>query len=95
MLRPRVIPVLTLRGAGLVKTEGFRDPRYVGDPLNAIRIFNEKEVDELLVIDLAATVENRAPQFTRLRHRGCSGLVVIGLGGQGERIAIQDSRSDR
>ncbi len=54
MLRPRVLPVLLLQGGRLVKTMRFRKPRYVGDPINAVRIFNEKEVDELIVIDIDA-----------------------------------------
>lgn len=54
MLRPRVLPALLLQGGRLVKTVRFRKPRYVGDPVNAVRIFNEKEVDELIVIDIDA-----------------------------------------
>ena len=54
MLRPRVLPALLLQGGRLVKTVRFRKPRYVGDPINAVRIFNEKEVDELIVIDIDA-----------------------------------------
>mgnify|MGYP001202541387 CR=1 FL=1 len=63
MHRPRVIPVLLLKGKGLVKTIKFADPGYVGDPLNAVRIFNEKEVDELIVLDISASKENRGPNF--------------------------------
>ena len=54
MLRPRVLPALLLQAGRLVKTVRFRKPRYVGDPINAVRIFNEKEVDELIVIDIDA-----------------------------------------
>ena len=57
MLRPRVIPVLLAQRGGLVKTRTFTDPVYVGDPLNAIRIFNEKEVDELALLDISASVQ--------------------------------------
>lgn len=67
MVRVRVIPVLLVRGNGLVKTTRFRDPVYVGDPINAIRIFNEKEVDELIVLDIEATREGRAPRLDLLR----------------------------
>ena len=63
MLRHRVIPCLLLRNGGLVKTERFKKPKYIGDPINAIRIFNEKEVDELLVIDIEATRSQRGPNF--------------------------------
>lgn len=63
MLRPRVIPCLLIRDKGLVKTVKFKDPKYVGDPLNAVKIFNEKEVDELMVIDIDATVDGREPDY--------------------------------
>lgn len=63
MLKPRVIPCLLLRGQGLYKTIKFAAPKYVGDPVNAVKIFNEKEADELLVLDITATVEKREPNF--------------------------------
>jgi len=61
MLKARVLPCLLLKNRGLVKTTGFRDPVYVGDPINAVRIFNEKEVDELVFLDITATVERKEP----------------------------------
>jgi len=63
MLRPRIIPCLLVSDNGLVKTVKFKDPKYVGDPINAVKIFNEKEVDELLVVDIDATVQNREPNY--------------------------------
>jgi cyclase len=63
MFKTRVIPCLLLKENGLVKTTQFRDPKYVGDPINAVRIFNEKEVDELILLDIQATVEQRRPQM--------------------------------
>jgi cyclase len=63
MLRPRIIPCLLLHQGGLVKTRGFKDPKYVGDPINAVKIFNEKEADELIVLDIDATVQGREPNF--------------------------------
>lgn len=63
MLRPRVIPCLLVRQGGLVKTVQFADGKYVGDPLNAVRLFNEKEVDEIMVVDIDASVLNREPDF--------------------------------
>ena len=63
MLRPRIIPCLLLHQGGLVKTQGFKEPKYVGDPINAVRIFNEKEADELMVLDIDATVKKVAPDF--------------------------------
>jgi cyclase len=63
MLRPRIIPCLLVHKGGLVKTQAFKDPKYLGDPINAVRIFNEKEADELMVLDIDATVNNVAPDF--------------------------------
>ena len=63
MLRPRIIPSLLLHNKGLVKTVNFKSPKYVGDPINAVRIFNEKEVDELALLDISASKENRRPNF--------------------------------
>jgi imidazole glycerol-phosphate synthase subunit HisF len=61
MLRPRLIPCLLIHNGGLVKTVEFGEPKYVGDPLNAVRIFNEKEVDELMVVDIDASRRGIAP----------------------------------
>jgi imidazole glycerol-phosphate synthase subunit HisF len=63
MLRPRVIPCLLLKGGGLVKTVRFANPKYVGDPVNAVKIFNEKEADELIVLDIGATTTGREPNY--------------------------------
>jgi len=63
MLRPRIIPVLLIRDKGLVKTVNFNDGKYVGDPINAVKIFNEKEADELIVLDIDATSNNLKPNF--------------------------------
>lgn len=63
MLRPRIIPCLLVHQGGLVKTQGFTDPKYVGDPINAVRIFNEKEADELMVLDIDATAKGVEPDF--------------------------------
>ena len=57
MLIPRITPCLLIQNGRLVKTRRFTDAKYVGDPINAVRIFNEKEVDELIVLDISATVE--------------------------------------
>jgi len=59
----RIIPILLLKDAGLVKTQKFKDPKYVGDPLNAVKIFNEKEVDELIFLDITATRDNKKPSL--------------------------------
>jgi cyclase len=63
MLRPRIIPSLLLHDKGLVKTVNFKSPKYVGDPINAVRIFNEKKVDELAFFDIDATVINKEPDY--------------------------------
>lgn len=68
MLRSRIIPCLLIHKKGLVKTVNFKNPKYVGDPINAVKIFNEKEVDELIVLDIDASVENREPNFEMIKN---------------------------
>ncbi len=68
MLSPRIIPCLLVKNNGLVKTVKFKDPKYVGDPINAVKIFNEKEVDELIVLDIDATVQNREPNYKMIEN---------------------------
>ncbi|RZK09997.1 MAG: imidazole glycerol phosphate synthase subunit HisF, partial [Flavobacterium sp.] len=68
MLRPRIIASLLVQDNGLVKTTKFKDPRYLGDPMNAVRIFNEKEVDELAVFDISATINGKGPNFRLIEH---------------------------
>jgi imidazole glycerol-phosphate synthase subunit HisF len=68
MLRPRIIPCLLVQNGGLVKTVGFSQPKYVGDPINTVRIFNEKEVDELIVADIDATVQTREPNYAMIAN---------------------------
>jgi cyclase len=63
MLKPRITPCLLVHKGGLVKTVRFQEPKYVGDPMNAVKIFNEKEADELIVLDIDATAERREPDF--------------------------------
>jgi len=68
MLRSRITPCLLVHNKGLVKTTAFKDPKYVGDPINAVKIFNEKEVDELIVLDIDASVEKRGPDFNLIQN---------------------------
>ena len=68
MLYPRIIPCLLVKDKGLVKTVNFKNPKYIGDPINAVRIFNEKEVDELIVFDIDATLEKREPDYNLIEH---------------------------
>jgi cyclase len=78
---PRIIPVLLLADGGLVKTVRFREPRYVGDPINAVRIFNEKQVDELMVLDIRATVEGRPPDESAIAEIVSEAFMPVGYGG--------------
>lgn len=81
MLRNRVIPILLVKDHGLVKTIKFTNPQYVGDPINAIRIFNEKEVDELELVDISATPGNRGPNFDLVRDVASECFMPLGYGG--------------
>ncbi len=81
MLRPRIIPCLLIKNKGLVKTINFGTPKYVGDPINAVRIFNEKEVDELLVIDIDATAEAREPDYAVIEFLAAECRMPLCYGG--------------
>ena len=81
MKRVRVIPALLIHKQGLVKSVRFKDYRYVGDPINAVRIFNEKEVDELAIIDIDATRENRPPNIARIAEIESEAFMPIAYGG--------------
>jgi cyclase len=81
MLRTRVIPCLLLRGNGLVKTVQFKNPTYIGDPINAVKIFNDKEVDELVFLDITATLEKRGPNFKLLNELSTECFMPLGYGG--------------
>jgi cyclase len=77
----RVIPTLLLKNAGLVKTMRFKDPKYIGDPLNAVKIFNEKEVDELIFLDILATSEKRKIPLDFLRQVAQECFMPLAYGG--------------
>ena len=81
MLRHRVIPVLLVKDHGLVKTTRFENPRYVGDPINAIRIFNEKEVDELALLDIGATPGNYGPNYDLVQDVASECFMPLAYGG--------------
>lgn len=81
MLPPRVIPSLLLKDRGLVKTVRFKEPTYVGDPINAVKIFNDKEVDELLLLDIGATNERRRPAFDLIEQIASEAFMPLGYGG--------------
>jgi cyclase len=80
-MRTRVIPVLLLRNKGLYKTVKFRDPRYIGDPINSVRIFNEKEVDELAFIDISATPSAKGPDFDIIDQIAGEAFMPMAYGG--------------
>ena len=81
MLKTRVIPVLLIQDGGLVKGENFHKHKYVGDPINAVRIFNEKEVDELVFLDISATVKNREPDYELIKDMASESFMPIAYGG--------------
>lgn len=81
MLIPRIIPCLLLCNAGLVKTVNFKDPIYLGDPINIVKIFNEKEVDELVFLDISATIEGKSPPFELLEKVAGEAFMPVGYGG--------------
>jgi cyclase len=81
MLRPRIIPCLLVKDKGLVKTVHFKDPKYVGDPINAVRIFNEKQVDELIVLDIDATAEKREPDYKMIENLAAECRMPLCYGG--------------
>ena len=81
MKRIRVIPVLLIHNRGLVKSVKFKDYKYVGDPINAVRIFNDKEVDELAILDIDASAENRVPDIDRIEEIVSEAFMPIAYGG--------------
>lgn len=81
MLRIRVIPLLLLKNRGLVKTCKFKEPRYIGDPVNAVRIFNEKEVDELIFLDIEASFEKRDPDYKLIEEIASEAFMPFAYGG--------------
>ncbi len=81
MLRTRVIPCLLLRGSALVKTVRFGDASYIGDPVNTVRIFNEKEVDELILLDIGATPNGTPPRFELIEEIAGECFMPVCYGG--------------
>lgn len=81
MLRPRIVPCLLVHEGGLVKTVRFRDPTYIGDPVNAVKIFNEKEADELVVLDIDAAVNGAAPNFELIANLAAECRMPLCYGG--------------
>lgn len=91
MLRPRIIPCLLVHNKGLVKTVQFKEGKYVGDPINAVKIFNEKEVDELLVLDIDAARRGEEPDYKMIQNLAAECRMPLCYGG-GIRSVEQASR---
>jgi imidazole glycerol-phosphate synthase subunit HisF len=91
VLRPRIIPCLLVHEGGLVKTVRFAEPKYVGDPINAVRIFNEKEADELMVLDIDASVRGAEPNFRLIAQFAAECRMPLCYGG-GVKTAEQAKR---
>lgn len=81
MLFPRIIPCLLVHNKGLVKTVRFKDPKYVGDPINAVKIFNEKEVDELIVLDIDASTHHQEPDYKMIENLAAECRMPLCYGG--------------
>lgn len=80
-IRPRIIPCLLLRGNGLYKTVRFKNPVYIGDPINTVRIFNEKEVDEVVLLDFEASRTGRTPDFQKIGEIASEAFMPVSYGG--------------
>ena len=78
---PRVIPILLIKEKGLVKTKKFKSPKYIGDPINSVRIFNEKEVDEIIILDIEASKKTQGPDFSLLKDIAAEAFMPLGYGG--------------
>jgi len=81
MFRPRVIPVLLLKNQGLVKSKGFKDHNYIGDPINAVRIFNDLKADELVFLDILASKNNSLVSLDFVRDVGEEANMPFAVGG--------------
>ncbi|HYD20463.1 MAG TPA: AglZ/HisF2 family acetamidino modification protein [Flavipsychrobacter sp.] len=81
MRRIRTIPVLLLKNGGLYKTVGFKNPKYVGDPINAVKIFNEKETDELILLDYNASADGRSIDYKRIEEIAGEAFMPMAYGG--------------
>lgn len=79
--RPRIIPVLLVDDRDLLKTVNFKNPTYLGDPVNAVKIFNRKRIDELSVLDIGATKNGREPDFELLKDIASEAFMPLSCGG--------------
>ncbi|MDC0990275.1 AglZ/HisF2 family acetamidino modification protein [Gammaproteobacteria bacterium] len=81
MLRPRIIPCLLVHKGGLVKTINFKTPKYIGDPINAVKIFNEKEADELILLDIDSSINNVEPDYGMISKLAAECRMPLCYGG--------------
>jgi cyclase len=81
MKRVRIIPILLIQNGGLVKSVKFKNHKYVGDPINAVKIFNEKEVDEIVLLDISATAERRPPNIRQISEIASEAFMPLAYGG--------------
>ena len=81
MLLPRIIPCLLLTKEGLVKTVNFKNSTYIGDPVNAVKIFNEKKADELFILEINASIEKYEPNFQLIKNIARESRMPICYGG--------------
>lgn len=81
MRRIRVIPVLLIHDSGLIKSVKFKNYKYVGDPINAVRIFNEKEIDEIVILDIDASREKRSPNLQKIKEIAGEAFIPLAYGG--------------
>lgn len=80
-MRPRIIPCILLKSNGLVKTYKFSNPVYVGDPINTVKIFNEKEVDEIVILDITASKEGKKPNYRLIEELASECFMPVAYGG--------------
>lgn len=81
MFRKRAIPVLLLNYDELIKTVKFKNPKYIGDPINTVKIFNEKEVDEILLLDINASIQKKEPNFSLIKDIVSESFMPLSYGG--------------
>lgn len=81
VLKNRILPTLLLDGDKLVKTVQFKNPKYLGDPVNAVKIFNDKEVDELILLDITATKQKREPNYDKIEQICSEAFMPFAYGG--------------
>ena len=80
-MRHRIIPILLLKNNGLYKGKKFKDHKYLGDPINAVKIFNDKEVDELVIMDITASLNSQEPNYTMLHEIASECFMPLSYGG--------------